>query len=316
MRTDRQLTTVLLLAAFAAVGCSKPFEDSEKKTRQEPPVSAQAKPVAVPNAVELKDEEGTSGIVPTKRAGPVSFADADAAYQAKSYKEAAVLFEQYTAQRPTNAWGHFMLGLSAWKAGDDIKAESAFEEALKIDPNHLKSLVNLSRVLIDQRRYDDALVRLTHAGEVDPNSVDVQRLLGRVYGAEHKTDDAVNAYRRAIVLDAGDAWSMNNLGLLLLEQDKAEEALPLLCRAVQLRRNEAAFHNNLGMALEHTGRFVAAAEQYRGALTADAGYEKAKQNLARVEAVKTGPEEPFDLEATANSGFSGPGSRLLSPSLH
>jgi superkiller protein 3 len=232
----------------------------------------------------------------------VSFGDADAAYQAKNYSEAARLFEQYTERRPNNAWGHFMLGLSAWKAGDVAKAEGAFEEALTIDPNHVKSLVNLSRVLIDQRRFDEALVRLTHAGEVDPNSVDVHRLLGRTYAAERKTDEAVNAYRRAIALDARDAWSMNNLGLLFLEQDHAEEALPLLCRAVQLRRDVAAFHNNLGMALEHTGRFLAAAEEYRGALTADPNYGKAKQNLSRVEAVKVGHEEPFDLEAVATVG--------------
>jgi Flp pilus assembly protein TadD len=89
---------------------------------------------------------------------------------------------------------------------------------------------------------------------------------------------------------------MNNLGLLILEQQRAEEALPLLARAVQLRMDVPAFHNNLGMALEHTGRFLAAAEEYRGALTADPGYGKAKQNLARVEAIKVGHEEPFDLE--------------------
>jgi tetratricopeptide (TPR) repeat protein len=301
MRTDRQLTALLLLAAFAAVGCSKPFDDSDKKAQQQPPVSAQAKPIAVPNTLDSKDEEGTAGDVPIKGAGPVSFADADAAYQAKNYTEATRLFEQYTERRPSNAWGHFMLGLAAWKAGDAVKAESAFEEALKIDPNHLKSLVNLSRVLIDQRRFDDALVRLTHAGEVDPNSVDVQRLLGRVYAAEHKTDDAVDAYRRAIALDARDAWSMNNLGLLLLEQERAEDALPLLAGAVMLRKDVPEFHNNLGMALEHTGRFGAAAVAYRDAVTADPGYGKAQQNLARVEAVKTGPEEPFDLEATAQA---------------
>lgn len=306
MRTDRPLTTALLLAALAAVGCSKPFEGSEKKAPLQAPVLAQAKPVAVPNAADVKDEEGTSGIAPTRRAGPVSFADADAAYHSKNYTEAASLFERYTEQRPTNAWGHFMLGLSAWKAGDDAKAEGAFEEALKIDPNHLKSLVNLSRVLIDQGRFDDALVRLTHAGEVDPNSVDVQRLLGRVYTAEHKTDDAVNAYRRAIALDARDGWSLNNLGLLLLEQGRADEALPLLSKAVLLRKDVPEFHNNLGMALEHTGRFGAAAAAYRDALTADPGYGKAQQNLVRVEAVRVNSEEPFDLNATAHGAAEHP----------
>jgi Flp pilus assembly protein TadD len=289
MRNHGQIAAVLLLAAFAAVGCSKPFEEPEKK----------AQAIAVPSDFDPEDEEGTGGNVTTKSTGPVSFADADAAYQAKNYGDAARLFEQYTDRRPTNAWGHFMLGLSAWKAGDLMKAEDAFEEALTIDPNHVKSLVNLSRVLIDQRRFDEALVRLTHAGEVDPSSVDVQRLLGRVYAAEHKTDEAVNAYRRAMALDARDAWSMNNLGLLLLEQGRAEAALPSLARAVELRRDEPAFHNNLGMALEHTGRFTAAAAAYRDALDSDPGYAKARQNLARVEAVKTGPEEPFDLEATA-----------------
>jgi Flp pilus assembly protein TadD len=68
-----------------------------------------------------------------------------------------------------------------------------------------------------------------------------------------------------------------------------------------LRKDVPEFHNNLGMALEHTGRFGAAAVAYRDAVTADPGYGKAQQNLARVEAVKTGPEEPFDLEATAQA---------------
>jgi tetratricopeptide (TPR) repeat protein len=299
MSNNEHVTALLLLAAFTAVGCSNPFEEKKTKAQQEPSVSAQAKPVATPNAIDPEDEEGTGGTVPTRNAGPVSFADADAAYQAKNYREAVMLFEQYTEQRPTNAWGHFMLGLSAWKAADLPKAEGAFEEALNIDPNHLKSLVNLSRVLIDQRRFDDALVRLTHASEVAPSSVDVQRLLGRVYAAQHKTDDAVNAYRRAIALDARDAWSMNNLGLLFLEQERAGDALPLLARAVMLKKDAPEFQNNLGMALEHTGRFGAAAAAYRDALTAAPGYGKAQQNLARVEAVKVSGEEPFDLEGTA-----------------
>ena len=232
-----------------------------------------------------------------KITGPVSFADGEAAYQARKYSDATAIFEHYTGQRPGNAWGHYMLGLSAWKSGDLAKSEQAFEKALSIDPHHVKSLVNLSRVFIDQKRHDDA-TRQAHACGRDRsrNRPRCHRLLGRTYHAQGKTDEAVDAYRRAIELNELDAWSMNNLGLLLLETKRADEALPLLAKAVELRQDVPAFHNNLGMALEHTGRFKAAATAYNDALAADPRYDKAKRNLARVEAVKSGPEEPFDVE--------------------
>ena len=75
--------------------------------------------------------------------------------------------------------------------------------------------------------------------------------------------------------------------------------MPLLARAVELKKDVPAFHNNLGMALEHTGHFSAAAAAYGGALTANADYDKARRNLARVEIVKEDPKEPFDIEAAA-----------------
>jgi superkiller protein 3 len=199
-----------------------------------------------------------------------------------------------------------MLGLSASKAGDSARAEEAFGKALSIAPTHVGSLVNLSRILIDQKRIDEAVVTLMRAEDIEPQSADVQRLFGRAYTAQGTTDKAVDAYRHAIALDARDAWSMNNLGLLFLEERHADEALPLLARAVELRDDVPAFHNNLAMALEHTGRFRAAAEEYRSALTADAGYAKAQQNLARVEAIKVGSEEPFDLAATAKDAVGDP----------
>jgi Tfp pilus assembly protein PilF len=154
-------------------------------------------------------------------------------------------------------------------------------------------------VLIEQRRYDDAIGKLTKAGEIDPESATVPRLMARAYGAKGDSDQAIDAYRMAIALEPNDAWSMNNLGLLYLELGFPADALPWLAKAVETKDNVAAFHNNLGMALEHSGRFVAAATAYKGALEADPNYGKAKQNLARVEAVKSGPEEPFDLAALA-----------------
>ena len=305
MKPTLTVTAALLLAAFGSVGCSKSGETSQAKAKPEP---ALTKPVTTPRESISLAKTGEEGFAPNaapKIAGPVSFADAEAAYHARKYGDATAMFEHYTAQRPRNAWGHYMLGLSAWKSGDLAKSEQAFEKALSIDPHHVKSLVNSSRVFIELKRYDDATARLTRAAEIDPESVEVHRLLGRTYHTQGKRDEAEDAYRRAIELNELDAWSMNNLGLLFLETQRAGEALPLLAKAVELRHDVPAFQNNLGMALEHTGRFKAAATAYSGALAADPGYGKAKQNLARVEAVKGGPEEPFEVEQTAKGSGDG-----------
>jgi tetratricopeptide (TPR) repeat protein len=285
MRLNRTTAAVLVLAALA-VGCSKRDKPQAKTTTAN---VSQTKPVAAAGgslAVKDTDEEGFVAEAKPLVTGPVSLADGEAAYKAKKYTDATTIFDRYTMEKPDNAWGHFMLGLSAWKSGDLPKAEKAFHAALGIDPDHLKSLVNLSRVLIEQKRYDDALNTLMRAGDIEPTSNEVHRLMGRAYHAQGKTDDAVDAYRHAIELDEKDVWSMNNLALLFLEQKRADEAMPLLLEATELRKDVAAFHNNLGMAFEHTRRFKEAAVAYNDALSADPGYEKAKQNLARVEAVR------------------------------
>ena len=295
MKPNGKVAAVVVLAC-AVVGCSKRGEPQKTKADD----STQTKVIADRESTAKPfDGEGFAGAPTPKVIGPVSFADGEAAYQTKNYAEATRLFEEYTTRKSQNVWGHYMLGLSAWKSGDAAKSETAFETALRVDPTHMKSLVNLSRVLIEQKRYDEALEKLTRAGEVDPESVTVPRLMARAYSAKGDTDQAIDAYRHAIALDMTDAWSMNNLGLLYFEHGFVEDAVPYLAKAVLTKDTVAAFHNNLGMALEHSGRFVAAATAYKGALTADPGYGKAKQNLARVEAVKSGPEEPLDLAALA-----------------
>ena len=296
MKPNGKIAAVVVLSC-AVIGCKR--GDAKKTTAENATPNAVASLSGSPAAGKAIDDEGFVGTPSPTVKGPVSFADAEAAFQSKNYGEATTLFEQYIQRRPDNPWGHYMRGLSAWKSGDLVKSEESFERALSLDPTHMKSLVNLSRVLIEQKRYDDAIAKLTMAGEVDPESATVPRLMARAHSAKGEFEPAVDAYRRAIALDGSDAWSMNNLGLLYLEHGFVEDALAYLAKAVQMNENVAAFHNNLGMALEHQGRFVAAATAYKGALTADPGYKKAKQNLVRVEAVKAGPEEPFDLAAVA-----------------
>lgn len=287
MRGNQRITTALLVAAVAATACSKNNETQQSKA-PEPQFSAKMTTVAMTKDAPKDTKKEVQAIPETiAKPGSGSFSEGEAAYTAGKYGDAVKLFDQYTEQKPKNPWGHYMLGLSAWKAGDLEKSEKSFNDALRLDPDHFKSLLHLGRLLIDQKRYDDAVVRLTHAGELEPNSADVQRLLGRAFTEQKKTDEAMAAYRRTIELDGKDVWSMNNLGILLIEKQRYDEALPLLQKAVSLRKSVAVFHNNLGIALEHTGNIKGAAAEYRTALIVDSVYVEAKENLARIEGVKT-----------------------------
>ena len=239
--------------------------------------------------------------VPTVDAN-VSYATAESAYGARQYSSAASMFDAYVARRPENPWGHYMLGMSAWKAGQLDRARDAFEAALDRDPKHVKSLINLSRVLLDQDLAGDALPRVSAAIAIDSGVGESWRVLGRVEGRLGSVEDALAAYHRAIVLDPVDSWSMNNMGLLLIDGGQYTEALGPLARATQIDSGAPAFLNNLGIALERSGHISAAAAVYQRALDADSGYGKARVSLARVSGQQDAPGMEVDV-ATLGDEF-------------
>lgn len=275
--------TVIGAYAFAACGDRSPDE-------------AAAGERVVANSDSATPASNVSDAPARVISGPVTFEMADSAYRDRRYDDAAALFKTYTEARPTNPWGFYMLGLSAWKSGDRVQAESAFVQALTLDSTHVKSHLNLSRVLLETERPDSALVHIETALQLDSTSSEPLRLQGRAFEALGKTDDAVVAYQRAIVKNDSEVWAMNNLGVLYIQLQRFEDAIGPLARAIEINDKVATFHNNLGMALELTGRFEAASEQYRAALAIEGTYGKAVANLQRVETVNQDPSiTPVDL---------------------
>lgn len=239
---------------------------------------------AEPAAVPGKPDSAGGGRTVTSPGVKVLFSDAERVFRAGDYDEAAALFEAYAARRPENPWGHYMLGISAWRAGDHPRAEAALKRTLEVDPKHVKALINLARVLLEQRKASDALEYAEQVVALEPGLGEGWRVLGNARSDLGMTEAAVEAYRQALVLDERDVWTMNNLGLLMIRQGRYEEALPSLARATELRPDVAVFQNNLGVALERSGHGFEAAEAFRAALEANPEYEKARVSLARVEA--------------------------------
>ena len=277
----------MVVAAYVIAACNDRSPDQARASEVSPPKST----VPVSNVSTTTTEKPALVI-----SGPVTFETADAAYRERRYDDATTLFKAYTESRPNNGWGFYMLGLSAWKSGDRVQAESAFVQALSLDSTHVKSHLNLSRVLLEEGKPDSALVHIEQAIALDSISSEPLRLQGRAFEAQGKTDDAIVAYQRAIVKNDSDTWAMNNLGTLYIRVGRYEDAIGPLARANEIEEKVAAFHNNLGMALELTGRFEQSVEQYRAALAIEGTYGKAVANLQRVELVKQDPSiTPVDL---------------------
>ena len=91
------------------------------------------------------------------------------------------MFEAYAEANPDNAWGQYMLGLSAWKTGQHTRALEAFDAALRTRPTHRKSLLNSARVLLETSRPQDALERIERALAIEPLSAEGLRLKGRAH---------------------------------------------------------------------------------------------------------------------------------------
>ena len=299
--TTIAIAAVLIISALVT-GCGE--DNTKQKTRRvarktapeltrKPPVSRAPKAVPVEDHAAVKPEEPKEPELPKT----VAYEDAETAYNNRQYETAVDLFTVYTKNRDQNPWGFYMLGLSAWKAGDHEYAEESFERALALAPGHVKSMLNLSRVLLDTGRPQEALVRIDEALDVDPGLHVAYRLKGRALEQLGQKDKAIESYRAAISINDKDAWSMNNMALIMIGQERFADALLPLARATQINSTRAVFWNNLGMALERTGRFRSAEQAYSHAFEADDGHDKAYANLVRVQTVDEEPGlEAIDLK--------------------
>ena len=264
-------------------------------------ISAEVMTVAAAPPLPLPPAPATPAPTTWDEPASVTYGQAEAVYRAGRYGEAVDLFIRYVESEPTNPWGHYMLGLAAWKGGYLELAEAHLVESLMIDPDHPKGRINLARVLIDLGQGAAAAEHAALAESLDPESVAAKRTLARALAAAGDHDEALAKYDEALWLDPEDTWSLNNMGYLLIQRGRADEAVGPLALAVRLDSTNATFANNLGSALEGAGYRVAALEAYGAAVALDSAYAKAAMSVERLRAiVDEGAASEVDTDAIAH----------------
>jgi Flp pilus assembly protein TadD len=190
-----------------------------------------------------------------------------------------------------------------------------FSHALKITEDNALAHNNLSIILTEHGRYDEALYHANAAADLRPNNASVYNNLGYVFQKSHKFSEAIQNYRMAIKhypaytkayynlattfmmignLDAAisnyrvaldlapDSKDiLNDVANAMVRKGRINESIAYYSKALRIDPNDADLYNNMGVALNHLGRFEESARHFRMALQLNPNFVDASENLAK-----------------------------------
>lgn len=140
---------------------------------------------------------------------------AEAASAAKQNDEAIKDYTLAGQAKPTDFVTQYNLGVLEQNSGKKAEAEAAYRKALTLKTDDPKALAgvrsNLSLLLIDDGKLDEAASLLAQAAQGDPTNAEYENNLGQVYEKLNKKDLAIAAYTKAVQLDPTQAGAKASL---------------------------------------------------------------------------------------------------------
>lgn len=157
----------------------------------------------------------------------------------------------------------------ARQAGDRQSVEKLYKEILQIQPDCLTVLSSLGKLLINQKRWEEAVALYQNAlsNELPLESkTSLLGLLGKIYLERYQFNEAIRVLEEATNLEPRFFEAQVNLGISLMKQSRFAEAEQAYRQALTLDRNSAIVYNKLGMVLKCQNKLEEAREAYRQAV--------------------------------------------------
>lgn len=178
------------------------------------------------------------------------------------------------ARQPAQEWrdwwqlGNLAVERGNAGRGDLQTAEEAYRHALRLNPSHLESQVNLARLWLMQGRADAAVTQLRRTTAAAPDYPVGWSLYGQACLSAGHAASAEAALRRALELDPHHAAAGLALARLLLDTGRAADAMHLLESLAAAGVDEPALWALLGDLRAARGDAAGAGEARRRAARA------------------------------------------------
>jgi tetratricopeptide (TPR) repeat protein len=134
------------------------------------------------------------------------------------------------------------------------EAEKILRGILNFDVDNGTALEQLSQILVDEGRSQDAIDLLTKAA-LDSASPDIYDLLGDAYSQKKDYANAEGAYQKAVDADPDDPGHRHGLAQALLAQDKYAPALEQYTKLSELEPGTAENYLRMAQLQRRLGQF-------------------------------------------------------------
>ena len=174
---------------------------------------------------------------------------------------------------------HFAAGQLSETQGNLKNAVDQYQQALKLDPNHLGSLYRLGVIYAEVKDFPSSIAIWQRYITATNNAPYAYGNLGYCYELAGMPKEAVATYQKGIALDYKNGPCRANYGLMLARQNKIQEAVRIWTPAL----TDAQIHYNLASIYQTNGRKAEAKAEYERALACDPTLEDARSKIAQLD---------------------------------
>ena len=197
-------------------------------------------------------------------------------------QESEHLLQQILQQQPDHAFALHLLGVIAHQVGKQVLSTELIQKAIRFNGNVALFHANLSEILRQQKRLDEAVAHGERAVALEPRMAMAHSNLGVAYYDRKEYGRAEACQQRALAIAPNFAPALNNMGSIQRERKHKDGALIWYRKAIDAAPDYLEPLNNYGALVLEDDRTREASEALNKALRINPNYPEAICNMGGV----------------------------------
>ena len=199
-----------------------------------------------------------------------------------------------------------ILSVLSWQHASIFRnEETLFRHIVSLNPKGHGAYNNLNKELLDQGRYDEALVSTRTALQHLPDDASANFNRGLALQRSSRAAEAIEFYSRTLEINPDNRRALSNLNIALIHEERYEEVLATSRSAIERNPRDAASLFYAGVAAWRLERHEEAERYQRLALQVDPGNKDSLTYLAGMLRHNGRYDEAMDLYRTAANAHPG-----------